>query len=114
MSELRTWAEQHLSGLCGLLMGEQRGHAAMSGAIPQPPTLPDADFGVLLHRRSGLLPMCGHATMGVATILVETGMVNVTEPVTKVRLGTPAGLVVAEVEVERDLTRMGLALIATA
>ena len=43
--------------------------------------------------------MCGHGTMGVATVLVETGMVEVTEPRTIIRLDTPAGLVVAEVEV---------------
>jgi proline racemase len=49
---------------------------------------------------SGLLPMCGHGTIGVATVLVETGMVEVTEPVTTIRLDTPAGLVVAEVAVE--------------
>ena len=33
-----------------LLMYEPRGHAAMSGAILQPPTRPDADWGVALHR----------------------------------------------------------------
>ena len=48
---------------------------------------------------SGCLPMCGHGTIGVATVLVETGMVTVTEPVTTIRLDTPAGLVVAEVAV---------------
>ncbi len=43
--------------------------------------------------------MCGHGTIGVATVLVETGMVEVTEPVTTIRLDTPAGLVIAEVAV---------------
>jgi len=43
--------------------------------------------------------MCGHGTIGVATVLVETGMVPVVEPVTTIRLDTPAGLVVAEVAV---------------
>ena len=78
-------------------MNEPRGHAAMSGAILQPPTRPDADCGVLYIEVSGCLPMCGHGTIGVATVLVETGMVEVVEPVTTVRLDTPAGLVVAEV-----------------
>jgi proline racemase len=80
-------------------MYEPRGHASMSGAILQPPTRPDADWGVLFIEVSGCLPMCGHGTIGVATVLVETGMVAVTEPVTTVRLDTPAGLVVAEVAV---------------
>ncbi|MFC7488891.1 proline racemase family protein [Knoellia sp. CPCC 206453] len=82
-----------------LLMREPRGHAAMSGAILQPPTRPDADFGVLFIEVSGCLPMCGHGTMGVATVLVETGMVEVTEPETVIRLDTPAGLVTARVAV---------------
>ena len=65
-----------------LLMREPRGHGAMSGAILQPPLREDADWGVLFIEVSGLLPMCGHGTIGVATVLVETGMVEVTEPVT--------------------------------
>ena len=65
----------------------------MSGAILQPPTRPDADWGVLFIEVSGCLPMCGHGTIGVATVLVETGMVAVTEPETVIRLDTPAGLV---------------------
>ena len=82
-----------------LLMYEPRGHAAMSGAILQPPARPDADVGVVFIEVSGCLPMCGHGTIGTATVLVETGMVEVTEPVTRIRLDTPAGLVEALVEV---------------
>src|SRR5262249_1163218 len=73
------------------------GHGAMSGAILQPPTRADADWGVLFIEISGLLPMCGHGTIGVATVLVETGMVEVTEPETVIRLDVPAGLVEARV-----------------
>jgi proline racemase len=82
-----------------LLMYEPRGHAAMSGAILQPPTRPDADVGVVFIEVSGCLPMCGHGTMGTAAVLVETGMVEIKEPVTLIRLDTPAGLVEASVEV---------------
>ena len=95
---LRFMAER--DGLRTLLMYEPRGHASMSGAILQPPTRPDADFGVLFIEVSGCLPMCGHGTIGVATVLVETGMVEVVEPETVIRLDTPAGLVVARVHVE--------------
>jgi proline racemase len=82
-----------------LLMYEPRGHAAMSGAILQPPARPDADAGVVFIEVSGCLPMCGHGTIGTATVLVETGMVEIKEPVTLIRLDTPAGLVEASVEV---------------
>jgi proline racemase len=88
-----------------LLMREPRGHGAMSGAILQPPTRDDADWGVLFIEVSGCLPMCGHGTIGVATVLVETGMVAVTEPETVVRLDTPAGLVEARVAVDGGSAR---------
>ncbi|MGW4930857.1 proline racemase family protein [Agromyces sp. NPDC004153] len=100
MNERRLWAIEHLDGLRGFLMNEPRGHAAMSGALLQPPARDDADWGVVFVEASGFLPMCGHGTIGVATVLVETGMVEVTEPVTEIRLDVPAGLVVARVEVE--------------
>ncbi|MGX8903864.1 proline racemase family protein [Streptomyces netropsis] len=100
MAERRKHFIEHLDHLRTLLMYEPRGHAAMSGAILQPATRPDADYGVLFIEVSGLLPMCGHGTIGVATVLVETGMVPVTEPVTTVRLDAPAGLITVEVRVE--------------
>lgn len=99
MAERRTWFMAHRDDLRTLLMTEPRGHSSMSGAILQPPTRDDADWGVLFIEVSGCLPMCGHGTIGVATVLVETGMVEVSEPVTTVRLDTPAGLVTAEVAV---------------
>jgi proline racemase len=102
MAARRTYVVEHLDHLRTLLMYEPRGHAAMSGAILQPPTRPDADYGVLFIEVSGCLPMCGHGAIGVATVLVETGMVPVTTPVTTVRLDTPAGLVAAEVAVRDD------------
>ncbi|SEP02278.1 proline racemase family protein [Amycolatopsis saalfeldensis] len=105
MFERRQYFVEHLDHIRQLLMYEPRGHSAMSGAILQPPTRPDADWGVLFIEVSGCLPMCGHGTIGVATVLVETGMVAVTEPVTTIRLDTPAGLVVAEVEVADGAAR---------
>lgn len=91
---LRTW-----------LMFEPHGHSAMSGAIVQPPIREDADWGVVYIEVSGCLPMCGHGTIGVATVLVETGMVDVIEPETIIRLDTPAGLVIATVAVEGSRAR---------
>lgn len=99
MNERRLYFIEHMDHIRKLLVNEPRGHAAMSGAILQPSTRPDADFGVLYIEVSGCLPMCGHGTIGVATVLVETGMVPVTEPVTEIRLDTPAGLVIARVSV---------------
>ena len=99
MLERKLHFEAEMDDLRLLLMREPRGHSAMSGAILQPPTRPDADWGVLFIEVSGCLPMCGHGTIGVATVLVETGMVEVTEPETEVALDTPAGLVRVRVAV---------------
>ena len=99
MNDKRLHFIEHMDDLRKFLMFEPRGHAAMSGAIIQPSTRPDADFGVVYIEVSGCLPMCGHGTIGLATVLVETGMVEVVEPVTEIRLDTPAGLVIARVRV---------------
>lgn len=88
MDEIRQW-----------LMYEPRGHPAMSGAILQKPTRADADWGVVYIEVSGCLPMCGHGTIGVATVLIEKKLVPVVEPITTVRLDTPAGLVIVDVQV---------------
>jgi proline racemase len=105
MLERRLHFEREMDDLRLLLMREPRGHSAMSGAILQPPTREDADWGVLFIEVSGCLPMCGHGTIGVATVLVETGRVEVREPETVVRLDTPAGLVEARVAVSGGRAR---------
>jgi proline racemase len=99
MEERRArFAAEH-DDLRTLLMCEPRGNGWMSGAILQPPTRADADWGVLFIEVTGVLPMCGAGTIGVATALVETGMVEVTEPVTRIRLDAPIGLITADVQV---------------
>ena len=100
MEERRQYFMSNVDHLRRWLMFEPHGHSAMSGAILQPPTHPSADWGVLYIEVSGCLPMCGHGTIGVATVLVETGMVEVYMPTTEIRLDTPAGLVTASVAVE--------------
>ncbi|WNV85654.1 proline racemase family protein [Umezawaea sp. Da 62-37] len=101
----RRYLLEHMDDFRTFLMCEPRGHAAMAGALLQPPILPEADFGVVYMDAEGSVPVCGHGAMGVAMALVETGMVEVREPVTTVRLDTPAGLVTADVEVEDGRTR---------
>jgi proline racemase len=99
MADRRRYLMNERDDLRTLLMTEPRGHSAMSGAILQPPTRSDADVGVVFIEVSGCLPMCGHGTIGMATVLVETGLVPVKEPITDIRIETPAGLVHAAVRV---------------
>ncbi|CAN5781034.1 proline racemase family protein [soil metagenome] len=102
MLERSQHVELKLDGWRRMLMYEPRGHQAMSGAILQPPTRPDADLGVVYIEVTGCLPMCGHGTIGVVTAAIETGLVEVTEPLTTVRLDTPAGLITAVAQVDDD------------
>jgi len=71
----------------------------MYGAIVTEAAKRDADIGVIFFSTVGYDDMCGHGIIGVATVLAETGMVPLEEPLTKVTLETPAGLVQAAAEV---------------
>jgi 4-hydroxyproline epimerase len=77
------------------LMFEPRGHDIMSGSILYPPTRPDCDIAILFIETSGCLPMCGHGTIGTVTMGLEQGLIKPREQ-GKVRLDTPAGVVIAE------------------
>ena len=98
--EKRAYFMEHMDYIRQWLMFEPRGHGAMSGAIIQPSTRTDADVGVVYIEVSGCLPMCGHGTIGLATVLVEKNLVTVVEPTTTIRLDTPAGLVTVDVLVK--------------
>lgn len=82
------------------IMTEPRGHADMFGAIMVPPINPEAHTGVIFCDSGGSVSMCGHGSIGLSSAMVNLGMVPVTEPVTEVRLDTPAGLVTMSVDVE--------------
>ncbi|MGD2146245.1 MAG: proline racemase family protein [Anaerolineae bacterium] len=93
MSEKLAYAQRHLSWLPGFLLLEPRGHKDMFGAILTAPCWPEADIGVVFMDNQGYEPMCGHAVIGTATTVLETGMLPVREPETLVTLDTPSGLV---------------------
>lgn len=83
------------------LMLEPRGHRDMFGALLTEPTDPQADLGVIFMESGGYLNMCGHGSMGVCAMAVETGLVKVEEPYTNITLETPSGLISAQVRVEK-------------
>ena len=99
------WAKANLDDLRKMLMFEPRGNGVMSGSILTTPCTPGADIGVIYIEVSGFLPMCGHGTIGTCTVLVEAGLVTVTEPLTHLTLDTPAGLVRAIVTVENGVAK---------
>ncbi len=100
MSEKMLYMKENLDYIRTSLMHEPRGHGIMSGAVLTEPTVNEADVGVFYIEVGGYMPMCGHDTIGVATMLVETGRVEVEEPFTEIILDTPAGIVKTKVEVK--------------
>ena len=72
----------------------------MFGSILTQPTVEEADYGIIFMDGGGYLNMCGHGTIGAMTAAVETGIVKVTEPITKVVQEAPAGIIRGEVLVE--------------
>jgi len=74
---------------------EPRGYAPMSTNLLFPPSRPDADAGFIILQGDKAHAMSGSNCICVATVLLETGQLPMTEPETTVRLETPAGLVTA-------------------
>jgi len=74
------------------LMFEPRGHDIMSGAIIYPSSRDDCDFASLFIEVSGCLPMCGAGTIGLATVVIEEGLVSPKTP-GRLAIETPAGRV---------------------
>jgi len=101
MPEKKQYLEEHMDHIRRALMLEPRGHSDMFGSIITAPTMPEADLGIIFMDSGGYLNMCGHGTMGAATVAVEMGLVEIKEPETQVVLEAPAGLVKARVKVEK-------------
>ena len=100
MAEKLEWAKENLEWVRELLTSEPRGHGPMMYAILTPPTCTEADYGVFYMSGGGFWSMCGHGTIGVATMLVERGLVRSSEPETAVTLDTAIGLIATKVRVE--------------
>lgn len=105
MSEKMLYMQKEYDWIRMFLMNEPRGHGVMSGAIMTDPCHPDADVGVIYIETGGYLPMCGHDTIGFCTALIETGMIEVKEPYTMIKVDTPAGLVDVTVKVEKGVAK---------
>lgn len=98
MLEKRAYVLKNLDSLRRMVMREPRGHDAMYGAILTPPVTPDGDAGVLFMDNGGMGSMCGHGTIGVAKVLIETGVIPSRDGENMLKLDVPAGRVTVRVE----------------
>jgi len=101
----RREARRRHDALRTALMWEPRGHPDMYGCLVVPPVTPEADFGVLFTHNEGYSTMCGHGIIGVATVVLELGLIPAQEGENRVGIDTPAGFVEAWGTVEGGRVR---------
>ena len=85
--------ERHMDGLRKFLIFEPRGGAPNSVNLVLPSNNPQAQMGYIIMESTEYPPMSGSNTICVATVLLETGMLPMVEPVTKLTLEAPGGLI---------------------
>ncbi|MFC2126019.1 proline racemase family protein [Bacteroidota bacterium] len=101
--EKRRYVRDNLDNLRKSLMWEPRGHADMYGLLLLPPERPDSDFGVLFMHNEGYSTMCGHATIAITKLAVESGWVEKKSPVTTLKIDAPCGQLTAYANIVNDL-----------
>jgi proline racemase len=85
--------ETHGDALRRCMLREPRGYPAANCNLILPPTHPDADAGFVIMEHVEYPGMSGTNTICVVTVLLETGMVSMKEPVTELTLEAVAGLI---------------------
>ena len=92
MSEKRLDFLKNYDWIRKSLMFEPRGHDMMSGGMIYLPENLENDFSILFLETSGCLPMCGHGTIGIVTIVLEENLIKPkVEGVLKIEV--PAGTI---------------------
>ena len=89
MQHLRSCADS----LRKLMLREPRGYPAANCNLIVPASHPDADAGYVIMEQTEYPGMSSTNTICVTTVLLETGMVPMREPVTELALESPAGLI---------------------
>jgi proline racemase len=84
--------------LRNFVLNEPRGGVFRHVNLLLPPVSPEADFGWIIMEPEDTPPMSGSNSMCVATVLVDTGMVQMKQPYTELVLEAPAGLIRLNVE----------------
>ena len=76
-----------------LMLNEPRGGVFRHVNLLVPPKHPNADMGFIVMEPVHTPPMSGSNSICVATVLLDTGVVEMTEPITRLTLEAPGGLV---------------------
>lgn len=93
MFDKMVYLQTHADGLRKRMLREPRGYPAANCNLILPSSHPDADAGFVIMEQVEYPGMSGTNTICVTTVLLETGMIPMQEPVTELTLEAPAGLI---------------------
>jgi len=85
-------------GLRNFVLNEPRGGVFRHVNLLVPPKDPRAQMGWIIMEPADTPPMSGSNSICVATVLLDTGIIPMTEPVTRMVLEAPGGLIEVEAE----------------
>jgi proline racemase len=105
MLEKRNHLWQEGDRLRRLMLREPRGYPAVCANVILPTTVPEADAGYVIMEQAEYPAMSGSNTICTATVLINEGLVRVTEPVTTLVLEAPAGLIRISADVRDGRSR---------
>ncbi|MEX3815375.1 proline racemase family protein [Paraburkholderia sp. BR13439] len=98
MFEKMVYLEEYGDELRKICLFEPRGSVNHNVNFILPATDPRAQMGYVIGESTEYVAMSGSNTMCVATVLLETGILKMHEPVTELILEAPAGLIHARCE----------------
>jgi proline racemase len=91
--------------LRGMLLSDPRGSVNAAVNLVTPPIAPEADIGLIVIESDHYPAMSGSNLICTVTAVLETGMVPMVEPITRLTVDTPAGLVHVEAECDNGKCR---------
>jgi proline racemase len=91
--EQMRWLEKNDDQIRKLMLREPRGYPPVCCNLIVPAKHPEAKAGYIIMEQTEYPVMSGGNTISVATVLLETGMIPMEEPVTEFILEAPAGLI---------------------
>jgi proline racemase len=91
MKAKRNYFESHFDDVRMLLTREPRGHRAIMAAAVTEPVSREGRFGLFYMDARRYPYLCGHATIGAVTTLIETGALDCEDGDTVITVDTPSG-----------------------
>lgn len=99
MKEKQQYFERRLASVRALLVKGPDDDKALVAALITEPTIEEAQVGLIWMDKEGCFNMCGSGSFAVGTALIETGIVEASEPVTEIKVDTSIGLLNLRAEV---------------